>query len=164
MAGLLALEKTNQANYRKKFDCAEPSLNDFLQKYARKSSEGDISQTHILFDDQQKKIISYYSICNCSIQKNAVASQFAVPVREIPATLIGRLAVDKSYKGRGCGTVTLAEALKQIRALSKIIGIKIVVVDALNEAAVGFYQQFGFIKFDDDPMRLFMKVAEIDTL
>lgn len=91
-------------------------------------------------------------------------SKFGIPVKQVPATLIGRLAVDRSYKGKGYGAITLAQALKQIRTISKISAIKIVVVDALNASAVSFYKNFGFLEFDDDPMRLFTTVAAIDLL
>lgn len=71
--------------------------------------------------------------------------------------MIGRLAVDNNYKSKGYGGVTLAEALKQIRAISKITGIKIVLVDALNESAVNFDE------LADDKMKLFMTVADIES-
>ncbi|HAZ12966.1 MAG TPA: hypothetical protein DCY86_09290 [Bdellovibrionales bacterium] len=164
LTDLLDLEKSDQATYRKDFDCQEPSLNDYLHKHARKQSEGDISQTHVLFDHDKKKIISYYSTCNYSVQKESVASKFGIPVKQVPATLIGRLAVDKTYKGQGYGAITLVQALKQIRTMSKISAIKIVVVDALNASAVSFYKNFGFIEFDDDPMRLFINTVMIDDL
>jgi len=75
--------------------------------------------------------------------------------------LIGRLAVDKNYKGRGYGGITLAEALKQIRSISKITGIKIVLVDALNDSAVSFYKAYGFEELDDDKMRLFISINNL---
>lgn len=56
------------------------------------------------------------------------------------------------------------EALSQIRTISKVTGIKIVVMDALNASAVSFYKGFGFIEFDDDPMRLFISMSIIDSL
>ena len=146
------------------FDCGEQSLNNYIQNYARSNSKEDISQTHVLFDDKERKIVSYFSTCNYSVQKESLASKFGVPVKQIPATLIGRLAVDSSYKGNGYGAITLVEALGQIRTISKVTGIKIVVVDALNASAVSFYKQFGFIEFDDDPMRLFISMSIIDTL
>ncbi|OFZ13003.1 MAG: hypothetical protein A2X86_09260 [Bdellovibrionales bacterium GWA2_49_15] len=93
-----------------------------------------------------------------------MASKFGIPVKQVPATLIGRLAVDKTYKGQGYGAITLVQALKQIRTMSKISAIKIVVVDALNASAVSFYKNFGFIEFDDDPMRLFINTVMIDDL
>jgi ribosomal protein S18 acetylase RimI-like enzyme len=78
--------------------------------------------------------------------------------------LIGRLAVDKNYEGKGYGGITLAEALKQIRAISKITGIKVVLVDALNDIAVSFYKAYGFDELDDDKMKLFMKVSGVDGI
>ncbi len=126
ISNLLELEKSDNTKYRKSFDCGEQSLNDYLQKYARKSSDGDISQTHILFDFENKKIISFYSTCNYSVQQETLTSKIDVPVRQVPATLIGRLAVDKSCAGQGYGALTLAQALMQIKGISKITGIKIV--------------------------------------
>ena len=57
---------------------------------------------------------------------------------------------------KGYGASTLVEALKQIKTISRVTGIKIVIVDALNISAASFYKNFGFIEFDDDPMRLFI--------
>jgi GNAT superfamily N-acetyltransferase len=116
----------------------------------------------VLFDHDNKRIISYYSTCNYSIQKSSLKSKFGFPTPQIPATLIGRLAVDKNYKGKGYGGVTLAEALKQIRTVSKITGIKVVLVDALNDSAVSFYKAYGFNELDDDKMKLFMKVSDTE--
>lgn len=131
---------------------------------ARKNSQDGISQTHLLFDHTNNKIVSYYSTCNYSIQKKSLIPFFKFPVKQIPASLIGRLAVDKNYKKMGYGEITLVEALKQIRGISRITGIKIVLVDALNDSAASFYKNFGFIALSDEPMRLFIKVSDIDNL
>ena len=58
----------------------------------------------------------------------------------------------------------MADALKQIRAISKVTGIKVVLVDALNESAINFYKAYGFDELDDDKMKLFMKVSSIDEI
>jgi hypothetical protein len=55
------------------------------------------------------------------------------------------------------------EALKQIQAISKITGIKVVLVDALNESAVSFYKDYGFNELDDDKMKLFISIADIES-
>lgn len=72
--------------------------------------------------------------------------------------------MDKNYKGKGYGAITLAESLKQILTISRITGIKIVLVDALNESAVSFYKAHGFNELDDDKMKLFITVADIDSI
>lgn len=86
------------------------------------------------------------------------------PVKEIPGMLIGRLAVDVTFKKKGYGELTLIEALKKIRSISKDFGIRIVIVDALNSSAVSFYKEYGFIEFDDNPMKLFLSIDLIDAL
>lgn len=164
LSELLNLEGSEKISYRRNFDCEEQSLNDYLQRYARKQSESDISQTHILLDRENQKIISYYSTCNYAVQKESVASNFRFPVKQVSATLIARLAVNKPYQGQGYGSHTLVEALKQIRSISKITGIKIIIVDALNESAISFYKNFGFIQFEDNRMRLFILVSTIKKL
>lgn len=60
--------------------------------------------------------------------------------------------------------MTLAEALKQIRTISRITGIKVILVDALNESAVSFYKAYGFNELDDDKMKLFVKVSNLDMI
>jgi predicted GNAT family N-acyltransferase len=115
----------------------------------------------VLFDSQNKKITSYYSVAAQSVKKESLASKFGFPVKEIPGMLIGRLAVDKNEKGKGYGALTLAESLKKIKIVSKDFGIKIVTVDALNDSAKKFYQNYGFIEFDDNPMKLFINVDTI---
>jgi hypothetical protein len=57
----------------------------------------------------------------------------------------------------------LAEALKQIQVISKITGIKVVLVDALNESAASFYKTYGFNELDDDNMKLFISIADIES-
>jgi GNAT superfamily N-acetyltransferase len=117
----------------------------------------------VLFDHDNKRIISYYSTCNYSIQKSSLKSKFGFPTPQIPATLIGRLAVDKNYKGKGYGGVTLSEALKQVRGISKLTGVKVVLVDAINDSALSFYKAYGFDELDDEKMRLFINVSTLNT-
>lgn len=58
----------------------------------------------------------------------------------------------------------MTEALKKIRSIRQDLGIKLVVVDALNASAASFYKGYGFIEFDDNPMRLFLAIDSIDAL
>lgn len=37
-------------------------------------------------------------------------------------------------------------------------------MDALNESAVSFYKAYGFVELDDDKMKLFISVADIDSI
>ncbi len=80
----------------------------------------------------------------------------------VPATLLGRLAVDQNYQGRGYGRFLLADAL--FRAVSGEIASFAIIVDAKDEAARRFYERESFLPFPDQPMKLFRPMADIRRL
>ncbi|MFC3204799.1 GNAT family N-acetyltransferase [Aquamicrobium soli] len=80
----------------------------------------------------------------------------------IPATLLGRLAVDRRCQGKGYGRFLLADAL--YRAVRSEIASFAVVVDAKDEGAKNFYERESFLPFPDQPMKLFRPVADIEAL
>lgn len=80
----------------------------------------------------------------------------------VPATLLGRLAVDRNYQGRGYGRFLLADAL--LRAVRSEIASFAVIVDAKDEAARRFYERESFLPFRDQPMKLFRPMADIANL
>ena len=80
----------------------------------------------------------------------------------IPATLLGRLAVDRKHQGKGYGRFLLADALG--RAVRSEIASFAVVVDAKDDAARRFYERESFLPFPDQPMRLFRPTADIAAL
>jgi len=80
----------------------------------------------------------------------------------VPATLLGRLAVDGRFRGRGYGRFLLADAL--FRALRSEIASFAVIVDAKDEAARRFYERESFLPLADEPMKLFRPMADIAKL
>jgi GNAT superfamily N-acetyltransferase len=80
----------------------------------------------------------------------------------VPATLLGRLAVDRRHQGKGCGRFLLADAL--FRSVRSEIASFAVIVDAKDENARRFYERESFLPFPDQPMKLFRPVADIEQL
>ena len=80
----------------------------------------------------------------------------------VPATLLGRLAVDRRYQGKGYGRFLLADAL--FRSARSEIASFAVIVDAKDENARRFYERESFLPFPDQPMKLFRPMADIEQL
>ena len=83
----------------------------------------------------------------------------------VSATLIGRLAVAKAHQGHGFGAVLLADALQRAFDSASTVGSSMVMVDALDETAAGFYAAHGFVRLPDSvrlvlPMRMAAGSAE----
>lgn len=80
----------------------------------------------------------------------------------VPATLLGRLAVDQRHRGKGFGRFLLADAL--FRAVRSEIASFAVIVDAKDEATRRFYERESFLPLVDQPMKLFRPMADIRLL
>ena len=86
----------------------------------------------------------------------ATSGNFPIPVR-----LIARLAVDRSWQGRGLGRDLLRDAMQRALAASEQIGIRAVVVDAMDEEAASFYVRRGFEPSTDDGLTLMVPLAAV---
>ena len=84
--------------------------------------------------------------------------------QDIPATLLGRLAIDSVYKGQGLGELLLIDALKRSYDVSKSnVGSMAVIVDPIDENAVKFYEKYGFIRLPDSG-KMFIAMESIAQL
>ena len=81
---------------------------------------------------------------------------------QVPATLLGRLAVDRRHQGKAYGRFMLADALH--RALASEIASFAVIVDAKNESARRFYERESFLALPDQPRKLFLPMTDIRKL
>lgn len=145
---------------RSAFNCGEPSLNEYLQHFARQNAELFLGRTYVLVVPDQARIEGYYTISSGSIARQDLPKK-RLPRYPAPVVLLERLAVDRNAQGQGFGEFLLLDALKRSAQLAQHLGIFAIVVDALNEQAQSFYQKYGFIQTVDDPMRLYLPLKKV---
>jgi GNAT superfamily N-acetyltransferase len=125
-----------------------PSLDDWLRDRAL-ASEGMSARTYVACDaDTKKRVVAYYAISTAMEQRIALPSaklRRGMP-EQIPLLLIGRLAIDQNYQGRGLGGDLLAHALRRCLAASEIAGVRGIVAHAIDDTAAGFYHRHGFVR------------------
>jgi predicted N-acetyltransferase YhbS len=150
---------------RKGFDCGVEALNSFLLAQARKEMERRSAVTYVLIDTSNpSEIIGYYCLSAATVLLDAVPAEMAAQLgrqQSVPTTLMGRLAVAKKHKGKGLGAALLWDALKRSEEKSREIGSVAVIVDAKDETAATFYEKYGFRRFADPPLRLYLMMATI---
>ncbi|HEV2405358.1 MAG TPA: GNAT family N-acetyltransferase [Ktedonobacterales bacterium] len=153
---------------RKAFRCGEPPLDRYLQQQASQDVKRGLAACHVLVDlDNPLQIIGYYTLSNTTVLLDELPQPIqktARPYSRVPAVLIGRLAVDITFQGRGIGDVLLGDALRRILRLSREVGSKLVIVDALNENVIGFYARREFQRLPDQPLRLFLPVTKVSDI
>jgi len=160
MSDDLVFELLTGKHDRVSFDCGEPSLNEYLQRFARQNAELFLGRTYVLVVPGQAYIQGYYTLSGGSVGCQDLPER-RLPRYPIPIVLMGRLAVDQKAQGQGLGELLLQDALKRSAQLAQHLGIYAVVVDALNERVRDFYRKYGFTETMDDPMRLYMPIKKV---
>ncbi len=110
-------------------------------------------------------IVGYYTLSSTSVQLGELPEQTVRKLPRyplVPATLLGRLAVDRRHQGKGYGRFLLADALH--RAVRSEIASFAVIVDAKDDNARKFYERESFLPFREQPMKLFRPTADIEQL
>lgn len=149
---------------RVSFDCDVPPLNDYLKKFARQNHETGISLTFVATDSAHPNIVlGYYSVSMGQIECESLPpdNRKRLPKYPVPVMRIGRLAVDKSMRGKGIGRELLMDALVRSIEASRNVGVFAVVVDAKDDTAKEFYKKYGFLELLDKPMVLFILMSTV---
>jgi GNAT superfamily N-acetyltransferase len=127
------------------FDCGAASLNNWLHTRALKNETTGASRTFVSIDSETETVAGYYCLSASSLLLEAAPGSIRRNMPDpIPVILIGRLAVDQAFKGKGLGASLLQHALVKGLEASRIIGARAFIVDALDDEAERFYSKFGF--------------------
>lgn len=152
---------------RSRFSCGVQALDNYLKKQANQDINRDIAAIYVLTEEGSNVVLGYYTLSSTIISlddlPNAISKRLP-KYPNLPAILIGRLALDKRCQSKGYGEILLVDALKRSLDLSNAMGSMAVVVDAINEKAKSFYERFGFISFQDIHCRLFITMKSIRKL
>lgn len=145
-----------------KFNCGNEALNRYLTVQAGQDMRKKLSVCFVLNDDYTRDLIGYYTLSSFAINADAIPNKIKVSAprnyTKIPATLLGRLAIDLKFQGKGLGEFVLMNALERAHDASLKIASLAVIVDPIDKAAEDFYSQYGFVKCkDSQQMMLAMK-------
>ena len=146
------------------FHCGVETLDLYLSRQAGQDIRRRISRVFVATTPAAPAtVVGYYTLSALSIELRHLPAATArkLPRHPLPAALIGRLAVRLSAQGHGVGRMLLADAVKRTLSVADQIAVYALVVDALDPAAAGFYEQFGFTRFDAAPDRLFLPLKSI---
>jgi ribosomal protein S18 acetylase RimI-like enzyme len=163
----LNIEPLGKKHERVAFSCGDDTLNTYLKKRASQEAKKNIAAPFVLTDSRSRAVIGYYTLSATSILLADLPDETARRLPKyplVPATLLGRLAVDSCYQGRGYGELLLIDAMRRALQATTEIASFAVVVHAINERARSFYEQYEFCAFPDQKLRLFLPMKTIADL
>jgi GNAT superfamily N-acetyltransferase len=159
-----AVEKLGSRHDRAGFTCGVPDLDRYLHRQASQDARRAVTAPFVLAAPDGG-IAGYYTLSSASIELTALPDDLIARLPrypDIPATLIGRLAVATRYRGQGFGFFLLMDALA--RAHASEVASAMVLVDAKDDSAAAFYRHAGFIPLPSQPLRLFLPMGTIRKL
>lgn len=141
------------------FASGSSPLDDWLKRRARQNETGGASRTYVVCEGN--RVVGYYSLAAGSVLHSAATGRVRRNMPEsVPAALLGRLAVDRQWQGRGLGAFLLRDALLRVVGAAETIGVRAILVHAISDEAKAFYEHWGLRPSPIDPMTLMITVDE----
>jgi GNAT superfamily N-acetyltransferase len=147
---------------RKSFDCGDPPMNDFLQRYARQNHESGAAKTFAAIDRADgKTILGFYSLTPGALAyaDTPETVRHGLARHDVPGFRLARIATDLRWQGQGLGGQLLAAAARRcLRAATEAGGV-VLIIDAKNDRAVRWYISYGAVPLSNKPLTLVMPLA-----
>jgi len=160
---VLKIEPLGPRHDREGFDCGSLELNDYLKKTARQHIEKGLSKTFVLVDEAEpERILGFLTLAVCEVHAQSLPPKLGKKYpQHVPAAKLARLAVAKDHQREGLGKLMMVHALQKALRVSDSVGIIGFFVDAKNDDARCYYEQYGFTGLPDSPLRLFLPLATL---
>lgn len=158
---LSAPEPLTTAHEVSEFNCGKPTLDHWLKTRALSNQENGF--TAVLVVHQASRVVGYYGLAPTAVVPSALprAIRTGQPPDPVPCLLLGQLATDITWAGRGVGTGLVKHALERCVTAAGLVGGRALMVNAVDEQAAAFWQRRGFMPSRDDRLILFRSITAI---
>lgn len=159
---LAAPEPLADAHELAAFSSGVASLDDWLKRRARGNQAGGATRTFVVAEG--RRVVAYYAIASGGICGESALGRFRRNMPDpIPVALLGRLAIDRSWQGRGLGRALFRDCAGRIVNAADTLGIRGIVVHAISEEAKGFFLALGFEPSPLEPMTLMVTLRDVQA-
>ncbi|MBI3183757.1 MAG: GNAT family N-acetyltransferase [Myxococcales bacterium] len=143
------------------FSCGKPALDHWLKTRALSNQERGF--TAVLVVHEAGRVVGYYGLSPTAVVRVGMPRSIRTgqPPNPVPCFLLGQLATDRAWAGKGIGSGLLRHALERCVAAAQLVGGRAVVVNAVDEEAAAFWRRRGFLQSKDDALVLFRSIADI---
>ncbi|MEN8108819.1 MAG: GNAT family N-acetyltransferase [Pseudomonadota bacterium] len=160
----ITIEPLARKHHRAAFSCGYVELDSYIKARASQEARKQISASFVLVEEGDSMVVGYYSLSATSILLDDLPEKTANKLPgypNVPAMLLGRLAVDARYQGRGYRAVLLIDALRRAFRATADVASFAIVVDAKDDRSRTFYQHYDFLALPDHELRLFLPMQTI---
>jgi GNAT superfamily N-acetyltransferase len=141
------------------FQCGSEPLEDYIRRYASQDARRNIARVFVATaENNPQQLAGFFTLSAGSVSCSSLPASLArkLPRYPVPVALIGRLAVDKAFQGKGLGSILLADACNKVLQASSVLAVAGIIVDAKDDEAISFYAHFGFIPLQGQVERMML--------
>jgi len=118
------------------------SLDTWLKSRARKNQATGASRTFVVCDG--RRVVAYYALASSAVAVVEAPGRFRRNMPDpVPVVVLGRLAVDRSFQGKGIGRALVRDAGYRVIQAANTIGIRGLIAQAASIQAKTFYGELG---------------------
>lgn len=163
-AGYEPVRKLGAGDGVDRFDCGQPALNQFLQRFALVNQKANSALTYVCCCNGE--VVGFYSLAVGCVDPEAAPNRVlkGLARHPVPVMILARLAVDQTCQRQGLGRALLKDALLRTAQAADIAGIRALLVHAKDEAARQWYESWGFESSPTDPFHLFLLLKDLKAL
>jgi len=145
------------------FDCGVESLNLWLKRHALQAASSGSARTYAIRDTKHDRVVGYHAMAAAAVSPAQATARAAkgMPRHPILAVLLARLAVDTDVQGRGLGAWLLRDAMLRAVSVSDVLGVRALLVHAIDDDARAFYIRYGFEPSPTDALNLQLLLKDI---
>lgn len=143
------------------FTCGKPALDHWLKTRALSNHEKGF--TAVIVVHENNRVVGYYGLAPTAVIPNVLprSTRTGQPPDPVPCLLLGQLATDLAWAGRGIGSGLLKHAMERCVTASHLIGARALIVKAVDRQAADFWRQRGFLPSRDDSLVLFRSIGSV---
>ena len=139
------------------FQSGAGSLDEWLRRRAQANQVSGASRTYVVAEG--KRVVGYYCLSSGGLDLASAPGALRRNMPDpVPMAILGRLAVDASWQGKGLGGALLQDAVLRTGQAAAILGIRGILVHAISEGAKAFYERYGFVSSPNNPMTLVLSL------
>jgi GNAT superfamily N-acetyltransferase len=145
------------------FQCGVRSLDEWVCQHALQSHRSGGSRVFVTTSTEMD-VVGYYALAAGAVMPREAAARLVRGIaanQPVPVVLLGRLAVDVRHQGHQVGRSLLLDAMTRVVQAGKMIGIRALLVHAIDERARAWYMQFGFERSPAHPLQLILLIKDI---
>ena len=160
------IQRLTSAHDRTGFSCGKAPLHTFLATLVSQYEKRRLGRTFVATEPEQSRVAGYYTLAagafdlSCLPQKD----RRKLPKHPVPTIHLGRLAVDRAFRGQRLGETLLLHALCNALTVSETLGAFAIDVWAIDDEARAFYQKYGFAPLEDNPSHLYLPMKTVEGM